>query len=374
MTELKSIETIKSIFTDKEKKQPTTYNSQQINRKSVVGSSKNLNVTEREDPINKEINNICISSYEINRVLRKLDYIVSEKEKHRNYKLISDFNRERYNLENEQLKIRSQIENISHINSNEKFINQIKDEKNKQQELFNKYYKMNTEAITKINKPKDIKPILEEKINKKTTKLKAINHNNLQLMNELQELKLKKIQEYKDSLVVKKQSLDHVSITNKSNLINESINHLSKSKNKYSEYGKDNKDLNKSILNITEIVDENANLKDIYSQLKNKKRNLIGITKENKILSNELSAINNQIFLLSRVFSEGMYQIGLELRKVQELQLNKIINKNNYGNSLYFELVKDKLPPNVTGSCYPIANDFKLPIIHENITKKYGFQ
>ena len=126
----------------------------------------NLNPTEREDPINKEINNICISSYEINRVLRKLDYIVWEKEKHRNYKLISDFNRERYNLENEQLKIRSQIENISHINSNEKFINQIKEEKNKQQELFNKYYKLNSETTTKINKLKDIKPILDEKINK----------------------------------------------------------------------------------------------------------------------------------------------------------------------------------------------------------------
>jgi hypothetical protein len=162
MTDFKSIETTKSILNDKEKKQQIA-NNNQPNRKSVITSSKNLNPTEREDPINKEINNICISSYEINRVLRKLDYIVSEKEKHRNYKLISDFNKERYNLENEQLKIRSQIENISHINSNEKFINQIKEEKNKQQELFNKYYKLNSETTTKINKLKDIKPILDEK-------------------------------------------------------------------------------------------------------------------------------------------------------------------------------------------------------------------
>lgn len=170
-------------------------------RKSIAPghpSSKNLNAnTDREDVFGKELSSISISSYEINRVLRKLDQIVAEKEKHRNYKLISDFERERSNLENEQIKIRSQIEDISHINSNEKFINQIKEEKNRQQELFNKYYKINSEIVGKINKLNELVPALDEKIRQKNTKLKAVSHENLLLMEEIQKLREKKLEEYK---------------------------------------------------------------------------------------------------------------------------------------------------------------------------------
>lgn len=174
------------------------------------------------------------------------------------------------------------------------------------------------------------------------------------------------------------------SLNNNSNINNSLMNSMSidkdnkksilnNSKLRYSEYGNENKELNKSILNITEVVEENNYLKDMYSDLNVKKANLLNITKENKLLSNEISSINMQIFQLGRIFAEGMYEIGVELRKIQEIQLNKVIKKQNYGNSLYFELVKDILPPNTSGSCYPVSKDFKLPIIHNNINKKYAF-
>ena len=64
----------------------------------------------------------------------KLDSIVNEKEKQRNYKLVCDFDKERTNLENEQVKVRDQIEELSKRNVNEKNIKMIKEEKSKQQD------------------------------------------------------------------------------------------------------------------------------------------------------------------------------------------------------------------------------------------------
>lgn len=367
------------------------------NRKSIAhqaeNSSKNLLASDREDLFSKEINNVSISYYEIGRVLRKLNDIVNEKEKHRNYKLISDFEKERSNLENEQAKIRLQIEGISHMNSNEKFINKLKDEKNRQQELFNKYYKMNSEVVTKINKLNEITPAIEEKLKQKTSKLKAINHENLMLMEEIQKLRDRKLEEYNASKDVSSplnkssdnrwkytkdnENASHAyqnsSVINMNESLNMNKSILNNSILKYSEYGNESKEPNKSILNITEVVEENNHLKDKYMLLKSKKSNFVSMTKENKILSNEISQINCQIFLLGKLFGEGMHEIGVELRKVQELQLDKVVKSKCYGNSLYFELVRDMLPPNVSGSCFPIARDFKLPIINDKIQKKYSY-
>lgn len=370
---------------------------------------------EKDDNLGKEKNNVSTSTFPLKSILRKLDYIVSEKEKHRNYKLISDFNREKTNLENEQAKIRQQIEDLAKMNINEKNINRIKEEKNKQQNLFNKYYKMNSETVQKINKFNEALPELESKIKTKQSKLKKINHENLELLEKIQEIKLRKIREYKTQIEnnninnsnynnsvnnnnnansnnidvyennansitnnntnnnndTLNNNMNNSSILNKSKMQNP-LNQSKQSKFKYSEYGKDNA-LNKSLLNITEIIDENVYLKDKFAELREKKTTLIKFRKENKLLSNEISSINAQIFFLSKVFSEGMHEIGVELRKVHEIQLDKIINKNSYGNSLYFELVKDIYPSNLSGNCYPLTKEIKLPIIHDNIQRKYNY-
>ena len=254
---------------------------------------------DKDEMLNKQKSNVTTSSYSINTLMKKLNDIIDEKEKHRNYKLISEFDRERTNLENEQAKIRHQIEDLAKMNVNEKNINKIKEEKNKQQDLFNKYYKMNSETVSKINKFNENLPVLEEKIKLKQNKLKNLNHDNLLLLQKIQELKLKKIENYmkKESENKEKKEIEGKAILQKStfnleqsqskinnnpnlnlaaslnsNLFNSSQlggNKLNNSKFKYTEYGKE--ELNKSVLNITEVVDENKNLKEKHKLLKQKK-------------------------------------------------------------------------------------------------------
>jgi hypothetical protein len=45
---------------------------------------------------------------------------------------------------------------------------------------------------------------------------------------------------------------------------------------------------------------------------------------------------------------------------------------NNNGNSLYFELIKDKNIPNINGG-FNVDDQLKLPMINSNIQKKYNF-
>ena len=368
----------------------------------------------KKDSINEHIEEIFLkeklqvelTSKKIDSILIKLEQIVIDKEKQRNYKLNSDFQQEKVMLENQQNKIKKDIEGLTFANNNENYIAKIKEEKNKHQELFNKYYKLNTEAVSKINEYNELVPVLEDKIIKKKSKLKDLNHENLQLLEQLNNIKANKIKEYKEKLVNckdnkinksyvdiepnKKYNINENSNSNNNNnnisysnnynnngtLLNNSLKkserYLNNSKLKYSEYGNNSKELNKSVLNITEVIDENNYLKDLYSDVRNQKTNLKLISKKNKLLSNEISYINMQIFNLGKIFSRGMFEIGLELRKLQEIQLNKVIEKNNYGNSLYFELVKNINPSNISGTIFPLSKDLKLPIIHNNIIKKYS--
>jgi len=45
--------------------------------------------------------------------------------------------------------------------------------------------------------------------------------------------------------------------------------------------------------------------------------------------------------------------------------------EHSYGNSLYFELIKDRSVSNINGSFN--LGDLKLPIINANISKKYNY-
>lgn len=403
-----------------------TYNYNQSIRKSIINNSNktiqipiqqlllNSNLdTNTNDNIIKELNMVKSCSIDINSILYNIENSILEKEKQRNYKLISDFNKEKIGLELEQQRIRSQIENISYMNSNEKYLNDIKSRKDNQQDLFNKYYKLNSDVEEKLLKLIEIKPLLEEKIRSKKQRLKNINHENLLLLEQIQMLKNRKIKEYKESiqesfkkkgneinksvddngnLNLNMNTIDEnecVSIisnnkngnncqSNNESLINQSqivkqIQNKNKQNLRYSAYGNGlATNNNKSILNITETVDNNNYLKDIFIENNKKSMSINRLLIENKELSYELTYINNQIFFLSKIFSEGMFELGVELRNLQEMQLDKAIN-NKKGNSLYFELVKDSHPPNFSGSCFPIEKDFKLPMIHKNILKKYNF-
>ena len=56
---------------------------------------------------------------------------------------------------------------------NEKLINFLKEEKNSQQDLYNKYYTLNSEILVKLKKINETLPEFENKVNRKKEKLKA---------------------------------------------------------------------------------------------------------------------------------------------------------------------------------------------------------
>ena len=81
--------------------------------------------------------------------------------------------------------------------------------------------------------------------------------------------------------------------------------------------------------------------------------------------------MNTDCFLFKKIFNEGMHEIGKELLKIHELKLEKIISRTNNKNtnSLYFQIVKDK----VNGNEKKNDDTLKLPLINKNIAKKYNY-
>ena len=97
---------------------------------------------------------------------------------------------------------------------------------------------------------------------------------------------------------------------------------------------------------------------------------------ENEQLIRSINEMNMDCFLFKKIFNEGMHEIAKELMKVHELKLDKIIsetNNNNIshntnGNSLYFEIVKGN-----SNKSSIKDESLKLPIINNNIIKKYNY-
>ena len=95
--------------------------------------------------------------------IKNIEEMVKNGEKQRNYKMKSEFEREKeYKLE-EQSEIKNQIEILAKNNINEKLINNFNVKINQQQELFNKYYELKKDVLKKIDNLKSIIPLLEKK-------------------------------------------------------------------------------------------------------------------------------------------------------------------------------------------------------------------
>jgi hypothetical protein len=142
---------------------------------------------------------------------------------------------------------------------------------------------------------------------------------------------------------------------------------------KYSVYGKGNE-----TVNLTQIVDENENLRELFDDINLLKKRLHGMRKNNTNISKEIANINNKVFLLSRLFNEGFHEISRELLKIHEVQLDKLLKGihnmlligENDNNSVYFELVKLR---NMSNNTYGLDSNeqLKLPKIMTNMEKIY---
>ena len=131
---------------------------------------------------------LALSEFSMKNAISNIEDWVKNNENQRNYKMKSEFEREKeYKLE-EQAEIKNQIEQLASNNINERLINHFNNKINQQQELYNKYYEMREEINSKIKFLKETIPELEVKVNQKSEKLKQINKENLKLMEQISQM------------------------------------------------------------------------------------------------------------------------------------------------------------------------------------------
>lgn len=318
---------------------------------------------------------LALSEFSMKNAISNIEDWVKNNENQRNYKMKSEFEREKeYKLE-EQAEIKNQIEQLASNNINERLINHFNNKINQQQELYNKYYEMREEINSKIKFLKETIPELEVKVNQKSEKLKQINKENLKLMEQISQME----KNANTSTI----NINTISNSNMNNA-NNSMNTVGSDVNINKSLQISNEKIIPNSINIKELVEENEQIRAQYKRILMLKKQLILKRKENEHLSRAITEMNSDCFSFKKIFTEGMHEIAKELLKIHEIQLDKVIassnntlnnsgsNLNNSGsinNSLYFEIVKG----NINGNESKNDDTLRLPIIHNNIMKKYNY-
>ena len=314
--------------------------------------------------------------------------MVIDVENHRNYKMESEFNKEKDYKLVEQNAIRNQIEELSNNNENEIQIQYFNSKISQQQDLFDNYNDMNEKILERIKELKENIPILESTVKEYTEELKKMNKENLKLMDHISIIE-REINYH--NLLLENQSSSNInnssSINNKadiSSIMLDSPRNISYSLiNNDNNYSKSNiinnsssiggKNKSRESVNLKEIMEENEEIKNQYIKIMQLRKIYNNKRKENKTLLKNIADMNTECFTYKKIFNEGIHEIGKELLKLHEMQLDKVINNkgNNKSNinSIYFEMVKSN------GNGNDKKNDtlFKLPMINDNIMKKYRF-
>jgi hypothetical protein len=83
-------------------------------------------------------------------------------------------------------------------------------------------------------------------------------------------------------------------------------------------------------INITELIEENENLKEKFSKVKILKDKLRNTKREKRFLCNEIASLNSKCYNITKIFTEGMHELSKELLKINEMQLDKIVQSKNY--------------------------------------------
>ena len=368
----------------------------QKEEKKEIKETKEKNIPEEQKEIKKKSRalyekykkDLELSQFVMKQAINNVDGWVLDVENHRNYKMEDDFNKERDYKMVEQNEIKNQIEELSNNNENELQIQYFNGKISEQQELLDNYNEMNDKILTRIKELKENIPILETTVKEYTDELKKMNKENLKLMDHISIIE-REIN-YHNVLMENQNSSN---INNSSSLINNKTdissildsprnmsyslinndNNYSKSNliNNSSSLGSKNK--SRESVNLKEIMEENEEIKNQYIKIVQLKKIFKSKRKENKILLKNIADMNTECFTYKKIFNEGIHEIGKELLKLHEMQLDKVINNkgNNKSNinSIYFEMVKSN------GNGNDKKNDtlFKLPMINDNIMKKYRF-
>ena len=329
-----------------------------------------------------------ISQFIMKRAIGNVENWVLDIENHRNYKMESEFNKEKDFKMAEQNEIKNQIEELSNNTENEMQIQYFNNKISQQENLYNDYSDLNEKTLLRINELQENIPILENTVKGYNEELRKINKENLKIMDQITILE-REINYHNSMLENYNYNTSNINNnlssnrTNASNYLDSSRNHNSSAINSENNISGSNilnnnsitgnKNKSKDSINLNEIIEENEEIKNQYIQIMQLKKIYKSKKNENKMLLKNIAEMNTECFTYKKIFNEGIHEIAKELLKLHEMQLDKVINNkgNNKSNvnSIYFEMVKSN------GNGNDKKNDtlLKLPIINDNIIKKYKF-
>ena len=309
-----------------------------------------------------------LEPYQLNMLetIKNIEEMVKKGERQRNYKIKSEFEREKeYKLE-EQDEIKNKIMELSKNNINEKLINHFNIRINQQDELYSQFDEMKSEILNKIDLIRASIPSLEKSVKEKNEKLKNLNKSNLLILDKINELENENNNINHNNIST---NMNNSQYGNNSSVI---LNNSSQAIGNQSTNFLNNSDKFPKGIKINEIVKENEDIKNQYNRILELRKEYKNTKFQNQKMIKAINEMSMDCFLFKKIFNEGMNEIGKELLKIHELKLDKVINRTNpnkNSSSLYFQIVKTKTNGNET------KNDsiLKLPLINKNIIEKYNY-
>ena len=334
-------------------------NSRGTNNKTLSSKSSDISIenNSRKNILEKKsINEIYetykrgldISNFTMKRAIKNVGKWIMNVENNRNLQMRSDFDEEKeYKLE-KQREIQSHIEELSNYYEGENKITYFNEKIRQHKELYLKYTEMKESIEAKIRALKDIIPDLEKKIFLYKIQLRNINKENLKLMGQ--------INHFENELSNKlEEDLENI-YYNIDNRLNDSTS-------------LNNSSLIGNSINVPEILEKNENLKKKKEKIDELKEILKEKKNENDYLIKNINMLNNNYFRCRKIYREGMYEIAKELLRINEIELDKVINNSNTNfNSLYFDIFKTNYNNGKTNKDF-----LKIPIINSNIKTKFKY-
>ena len=334
-------------------------NSRGTNNKTLSSKSSDISIenNSRKNILEKKnINEIYetykrgldISNFTMKRAIKSVGKWIMNVENNRNLQMRSDFDEEKeYKLE-KQREIQSHIEELSNYYEGENKITYFNEKIRQHKELYLKYTEMKESIEAKIRALKDIIPDLEKKIFLYKIQLRNINKENLKLMGQ--------INHFENELSNKlEEDLENI-YYNIDNRLNDSTS-------------LNNSSLIGNSINVQEILEKNENLKKKKEKIDELKEILKEKKNENDYLIKNINMLNNNYFRCRKIYREGMYEIAKELLRINEIELDKVINNSNTNfNSLYFDIFKTNYNNGKTNKDF-----LKIPIINSNIKTKFKY-
>ena len=327
---------------------------------SIENSSKNIfEPRDIKDLYSSYKSDLSLSNFTLKRAIKNVGQWIMNVENNRNLQIRSDFDEEKeYKLE-KQKEIQNHIEELSNHYQNENKITYFNNKIKQHKELFKNYSEIKDKIDEKLKMLKNIVPELEKKIFDYKIQLRKMNKENLKLMGQVNKFE----NELSDKL---EEDLDNFQLNFDNSKFNESKdirNNMSQASN-----GDNSSFLNNSI-NIPEILDKNENLKKKNDKVCELKQYLKEKKKENDYLIKNINLLYNNFFKCKKIYREGMHEIAKELLRINEIELDKVINNSNTNfNSLYFDIFKTNYNNG------QLNNDFlRNSIINNNINEKYQF-